>query len=180
MRGEPGGARTKEPRARGAGAKGLGPERDQAACGRAASPPRPAPQSLLSSRSGGPRDIREGAQLAVPAGPSRPVPSHPPSAAAAPTRGAHKARRAESAHLPPGGASGGAGALRRARLKAPAVPREHCACSAVGRGGTEDSGRAPHAAGWRYGGRPRASGAALVRVLGAAVSGPAPRVCAGP
>lgn len=101
---------------RGVGAKGLGSERDRAARGRAASPSPPAPQSLLSSRSrsGGPRHIREGAQLAVPTGPSRRTlpPPLPPQPEAHTKRGARQAHPSHRAGPRAGPAHSAAPALK--------------------------------------------------------------------
>lgn len=101
---------------RGAGAKGLGSERDRAARGRAASPPRPAPQSPLSSRSrsGGPRDTREGPQLAVPARPSRRTLSPPllPQPEVHTKRGARQAHTSHRAGPRAGPAHSAAPALK--------------------------------------------------------------------
>lgn len=132
-------ARTKE-RDRGgqgrAGAEGHRSQRDQAGQRRASSLPRSAPQSLLLT--GGWGAARS---------PYQPCPSHPPSAAN-PSREAHKERWRPALTSRRGGAAGGAGALRCARLKGPAAPREYCACPIVGRGGTGGRGRALPAAGW--------------------------------
>lgn len=64
-------------------------------------------------------------------------------------------RAAHSKCTPPVGAGPQAGQVSAVApaLKDPA-PCEHCACPAVERGGTGDSGRAPRAAGWRHGLRP--------------------------
>lgn len=145
---EYGGARTKERSARGtqgghhwAHSEGHRAERDQAA--RPSQPPffllalGPAPGT-----SGRGRSSRY--QPASPVAPSLRCPNR---------RSAQRAVHGKC--TPPIGAGPQAGPVSSAvpALKHPA-PLQHCACSAVGQGGTGDSRRAPCASGWRYGGRP--------------------------
>ena len=114
--------------------------------------------------------------------PRRPVPSHPPSAATPTKRSAQRAAGLQAHTSRWGGAAGGAGELRRSRLKGPA--RSSRALRMPDRGAGRDR-RAVGAhtrarARWRYDWRPRCGGAALVRVSEPAGSLPARRARAGP
>lgn len=114
--------------------------------------------------------------------PRRPVPSHPPSAATPTRRSAQRAAGLRAHTSRWGGTAGGAGELRRARLKGPA-----CSSRAL-RMPDRGAGRDRRAVGahtrararWRYDWCPRGGGAALVRVSAPAGSLLARRARAGP
>ena len=115
----------------GLGRRGIEWRARRAACPVPARPSKPPFFSLALG--GGPQEIREGAQLAVPAGRSRrTLPPTPP-----PPRETHK-ERPGGERTPPVWAGLREGPARSAApsLKGPPAPRAHCAGPTVGRGGT--------------------------------------------
>lgn len=117
---------------------GLGRRETEQRGGRASRPvpARPSKPPFFSlALGGGPREIREGAQLAVPAGRShRTLPPPPP-----PPGEAHK-ERPGCEHTPPvrAGPREGRASSAALSLKGPPARRAHCACPTVGLGGTAE------------------------------------------